>query len=192
MQVMRSDRAFGQMSAYLQCAYREPGADREPHADRQPDDEPFASITHGDTSCASARPAPPASCRASLGSRTRTRGEAAFGDSKRTTHAGLPARAKAAHHAIPCSVENRPGAFFPQIPLPERVKAPYNLLVERVERLVPPRAEAFEGLFPKGPTRDLGRLEPSRAQPFAFRRTRPRSLRNRGTRRGGWRRAQLG
>jgi hypothetical protein len=41
----------------LQCAYREPDADREPQANRQPDDEPFASITHGDTSCAPARPA---------------------------------------------------------------------------------------------------------------------------------------
>jgi hypothetical protein len=32
----------------LQCAYREPDADCEVQADHQPDDEPFASITHGE------------------------------------------------------------------------------------------------------------------------------------------------
>jgi hypothetical protein len=46
--MMRSDEHRAD-ERLLQCAYREPDADREPHAHRQPDDEPFASITHGDT-----------------------------------------------------------------------------------------------------------------------------------------------
>ena len=98
----------------LQCAYREPDADCEPQANRQPDDEPFASITHGDTSCAPARPAPPPSCRALLGRRTRTRG-GHVRPSKRTTAPTFPSNPRG---GFLCSAENRPGPFVPSVTFP--------------------------------------------------------------------------
>ena len=91
----------------LQCAYHEPDADCEVQADHQPDDEPFASITHGEYFLRARRSSLIGTPNAYSGGHVRP--------SKRTTAPTFPSNPRG---GFLCSAENRPGPFVPSVTFP--------------------------------------------------------------------------
>jgi hypothetical protein len=144
----------------LQCAHREPDADREPQANRQPDDEPFASITHGDTSCAPARPAPPPLAVERYWDAERVVGEATF------DHRSVPPRrfsrpTREAASCVPLRTDR--GPLSPRLPFHGRIKA-----LDVMSTYSRDWSRMGTKAIVLSATRDSGRLVPSRARPFAF------------------------
>jgi hypothetical protein len=143
----------------LQCAYREPDADREPQANRQPDDEPFASITHADTSCAPARPAQPLAVERYWDAE-RVLGEATF------DHRSVPPRrfsrpTREAASCVPLRTDRSP--LSPRLSFHGRIKA-----LDVMSTYSRDWSRMGTKAIVLSATRDSGRLVPSRARPFAF------------------------
>ena len=137
----------------LQCAYREPDADCEVQADHQPDDEPFASITHGEYFLRAQR-------SSVIGNAERVLGEATF------DHRSVPPRrfsrpTRAAASCVPLRTDR--GPLSSRLPFHGRIKA-----LDLMSTYSRDWSRMGTKAIVLSATRDSGRLVPSRARPFAF------------------------